>query len=200
MYTPGEVARHHTNGDAWVIVNGAVYDMSSYADSHPGGLMPILKRAGKDVSGMFWSLHSVETISFAKRYYIGELSEEGKKEQLLVRQAAWRQQHAEELAVTSEAKQAGLGAEQVAKERKQESDVDDMEDMEDLRVHAHVLNLFRTQKLFKISFCFRYCFDFVACMCSPSQSRRVGICLVGFVPHFGCQVSREAQRRTNKAR
>ena len=36
-YTMSEVQKHKKRGDCWIVVDGVIYDASSYADSHPGG-------------------------------------------------------------------------------------------------------------------------------------------------------------------
>ncbi len=36
-YTAAEVATHKTAADCWTIVNGNVYDLTSYVSRHPGG-------------------------------------------------------------------------------------------------------------------------------------------------------------------
>ena len=38
-YTLNEVMQHCTNSDAWTVVNDKVYDLSDFANSHPGGPM-----------------------------------------------------------------------------------------------------------------------------------------------------------------
>ena len=34
----GEVNQHKSQGDAWVVVDGVVYDISHFVDAHPGGV------------------------------------------------------------------------------------------------------------------------------------------------------------------
>lgn len=36
-YTAAEVATHKTANDCWTIINGNVYDLTSYVSRHPGG-------------------------------------------------------------------------------------------------------------------------------------------------------------------
>lgn len=36
--TAAELARHNTEHDVWLAIDGRVYDFSSYIDLHPGGL------------------------------------------------------------------------------------------------------------------------------------------------------------------
>lgn len=46
MYTPVQIL----NGRAWVIVDGAVLDVSSFAKRHPGGARLIMNAMGTDVT------------------------------------------------------------------------------------------------------------------------------------------------------
>jgi cytochrome b involved in lipid metabolism len=48
--TTAEVAAHATSTDCWTIVDGKVYDMTSYFGRHPGGDETILPLCGKDGS------------------------------------------------------------------------------------------------------------------------------------------------------
>ncbi|KAJ8600635.1 hypothetical protein CTAYLR_006920 [Chrysophaeum taylorii] len=46
-FTRSQVAKHDSPDDAWIIVDGKVYDISSYIDDHPGG-SAILNNLGAD--------------------------------------------------------------------------------------------------------------------------------------------------------
>jgi len=37
-YSVTEVAKHNTLNDAWLIINGYVYDVTQFARNHPGGV------------------------------------------------------------------------------------------------------------------------------------------------------------------
>ncbi|CAK9043024.1 Acyl-lipid (8-3)-desaturase B (Delta(5) fatty acid desaturase B) (Delta-5 fatty acid desaturase B), partial [Durusdinium trenchii] len=46
--TREEVAKHNKAEDAWIIVDGDVYDVTKFAGVHPGGTQILLEYAGKD--------------------------------------------------------------------------------------------------------------------------------------------------------
>eukprot|EP01116_Phalansterium_solitarium_P020515 TRINITY_DN608_c0_g1_i1.p1 TRINITY_DN608_c0_g1~~TRINITY_DN608_c0_g1_i1.p1 ORF type:complete len:494 (+),score=81.24 TRINITY_DN608_c0_g1_i1:68-1549(+) len=52
-----ELAKHTGPKDAWVAIDGMVYDLSDYLEDHPGGPAPILAYAGKDSTEAFNSVH-----------------------------------------------------------------------------------------------------------------------------------------------
>jgi len=39
-----EVSRHNSSADAWIIVDGKVYDVTTYVDLHPGGRLTAVLR------------------------------------------------------------------------------------------------------------------------------------------------------------
>lgn len=56
--TIAEVARHNTEGDAYIVVDNKVYDVSKFAAVHPGGRKILLGVAGKDATRQFKQFHS----------------------------------------------------------------------------------------------------------------------------------------------
>ena len=52
-----EIAKHCTKDDAWMAINGRVYDVSPYMDFHPGGVPELVRGAGKDATALFNSFH-----------------------------------------------------------------------------------------------------------------------------------------------
>jgi flavocytochrome c len=57
-FSLNEVATHAMESDCWTVVNGLVYDLSSYAEEHPGGLAAIRESCGIDSTKRFLSAHS----------------------------------------------------------------------------------------------------------------------------------------------
>ncbi len=51
-YAMSEVAQHNNQDDCWLVINGKVYDVTSFIPDHPGG-NEILKGCGKDATSLF---------------------------------------------------------------------------------------------------------------------------------------------------
>ncbi len=76
-----EVAKHNSSGDCWLIIDGKVYDVSSYIDYHPGGPEAIIPYCGKDATRAFQTKdreesrnHSSRAYNLLKNYYVGDLN------------------------------------------------------------------------------------------------------------------------------
>ncbi|KAN0129166.1 acyl-coa dehydrogenase [Lactarius tabidus] len=63
-FTVEEVAKHNKEGDLWIIVDSRVYDVSKFANLHPGGAAVLLvdSIAGKDATQAFFGLHRLEVL------------------------------------------------------------------------------------------------------------------------------------------
>ncbi len=51
--TSSETAKHNTESDCYMIVNGKVYDVTTYLPVHPGGASRIIQYCGKDGTQAF---------------------------------------------------------------------------------------------------------------------------------------------------
>jgi cytochrome b involved in lipid metabolism len=51
-FTRDQVSTHNSPKSSWIIIDGLVYDISSFAALHPGGEKLILEYAGQDVTGI----------------------------------------------------------------------------------------------------------------------------------------------------
>jgi cytochrome b involved in lipid metabolism len=56
-YSASDVARHNSKADCWSIINGGVYDLTSWIPRHPGGERAIEGLCGKDGSAAFNGQH-----------------------------------------------------------------------------------------------------------------------------------------------
>ena len=55
--TKQELRKHKKRKDAWMALNGAVYNVTHYMDFHPGGWDELVKGAGRDATDMFNEIH-----------------------------------------------------------------------------------------------------------------------------------------------
>uniref|UniRef100_A0A1I8ISH9 Cytochrome b5 heme-binding domain-containing protein n=1 Tax=Macrostomum lignano TaxID=282301 RepID=A0A1I8ISH9_9PLAT len=73
--SPEELAKHNKPGDCWMALNGQVYNVSKYADFHPGGPDELMLGAGEDATDLFNSVHRwVNFESMLRRCHVGPLT------------------------------------------------------------------------------------------------------------------------------
>jgi cytochrome b5 len=76
-----EVARHSTEKDCWMVVNGLVYDVTSFLEEHPGGEDIMVDSSGRDATREFEDVgHSGEARAQLKELLIGALREPTEEE------------------------------------------------------------------------------------------------------------------------
>jgi len=56
--TKEELAKRSSASNAWIAINGKVYDVTQYISRHPGGRSTIMDGVGKDATQMFNRAHS----------------------------------------------------------------------------------------------------------------------------------------------
>lgn len=82
-YSKEEVATHNKEGDAWIIIDHLIYDVSRFAGMHPGGERELLNFAGKDTTELFYQLHRQEVLSkFGPKLVVGKVK--GSKQTIVV--------------------------------------------------------------------------------------------------------------------
>lgn len=76
-YLMAQVAAHNNAKSCWTVINGGVYDVTSWINQHPGGPQAILSLCGKDGSALFIMQHSGDTRPQQElaTFYIGKLSQ-----------------------------------------------------------------------------------------------------------------------------
>ena len=77
--TGEEVAKHNNEKDCWLIISGAVYNVTSYIPIHPGGANRIIPSCGTDATEAFMTQggqgqHSQDAVDALKLFYIGDLN------------------------------------------------------------------------------------------------------------------------------
>ncbi len=60
-YSLEEVSQHNTENSLWIVIDQAVYDVTSFHKSHPGGMGVLLNNGGKNVTTKFDNIkgHSI---------------------------------------------------------------------------------------------------------------------------------------------
>jgi len=74
-----EVSKHNSVNDCWTVVNNQVYDLTSYLNSHPGGVRNIEQICGKDGSILFQNQHGSQSRpnNVLSGFILGSLSDPG---------------------------------------------------------------------------------------------------------------------------
>ncbi|KAI0506034.1 glycolate oxidase [Xylaria bambusicola] len=70
-----EVAKHSTEKDCWVVINGKIWDVSDFLVEHPGGAGVIAKYAGRDATKAYSEAHGAELVKsmLPASNYMGEV-------------------------------------------------------------------------------------------------------------------------------
>ena len=80
LITIDELRKHDNGQDPWFVINGEVYQGTSYLKEHPGGAQSIVAVAGLDASDEFLAIRECSSISYLRHitYAIWEDSETAK--------------------------------------------------------------------------------------------------------------------------
>ena len=78
-YTVKEVEKHNKRDDLWIIIDHKVYDITEFANTHPGGKQLLYSVGGQDATEYFYELHRKEILlEIADEYNIGHIQANGK--------------------------------------------------------------------------------------------------------------------------
>lgn len=76
FYSRADVRAHATRDDAWTIVDGNVYDVTTWIPRHPGGDRLLLAFAGRDCTDEFAAFHRPEVRKRLDAFLVGETEPE----------------------------------------------------------------------------------------------------------------------------
>merc|ERR1712087_376832 len=66
------VAKHATNEDIWMAINGKVYNVTKYMEEHPGGEEVLMDKAGQDATEEFEDVgHSNDARKTLETFIVG---------------------------------------------------------------------------------------------------------------------------------
>ncbi|KAL9080836.1 MAG: hypothetical protein Q9159_007493, partial [Coniocarpon cinnabarinum] len=74
--TRESVSQHNNIDDLWLIVDHKVYDLTDFADAHPGGSVVLQQVAGTDATTAFYNLHRHNILQKYSSLCIGTLENE----------------------------------------------------------------------------------------------------------------------------
>lgn len=73
-YTVEEVGKHNKKDDCWIIIDNNIYDITEFANIHPGGKQLLYSVGGQDATEYFYELHREEILlEVGDEYVIGTL-------------------------------------------------------------------------------------------------------------------------------
>ncbi|KAJ4859021.1 cytochrome b5-like heme/Steroid binding domain-containing protein [Trichoderma breve] len=76
--TTAQLSKHSSRQDLWVAVNGRVYDLTNFAEDHPGGINVLEECAGTDASEPFeYAGHSTNTVKTMRQFLVGNMEDVG---------------------------------------------------------------------------------------------------------------------------
>lgn len=75
IFTKIDVSSHSSSDSCWAIIEGKVYDLTSWIGKHPGGDKAILSICGKDGTEAFDGKHGMDPKAKAvlPKFYLGDL-------------------------------------------------------------------------------------------------------------------------------
>ena len=75
-FTREQVTKNNNADSLHVIIDSKVYDLTDFADAHPGGVHVLLQVAGQDATSEFYSMHRHEILTKYAKMVIGTIQGE----------------------------------------------------------------------------------------------------------------------------
>ncbi|GMG99114.1 hypothetical protein Nepgr_000954 [Nepenthes gracilis] len=66
-----ELRTHNKRGNLWISLQGKIYDVSEWANKHPGGDLPLLNLAGQDATDAFVAFHPGSAWQYLDKFFTG---------------------------------------------------------------------------------------------------------------------------------
>lgn len=69
-----EIKQHRSQSSCWIVIDGNVYDVSTWLAKHPGGELVITNSSGVDVTDLFNAYHRPSVRRMLSPFYIGKVA------------------------------------------------------------------------------------------------------------------------------
>ncbi|KAI0513535.1 hypothetical protein KFK09_009560 [Dendrobium nobile] len=66
-----ELGKHSSPSDLWISIQGKVYNVTDWVNSHPGGEIPLLNLAGQDATDAYVAFHPASAWKHLDRFFVG---------------------------------------------------------------------------------------------------------------------------------
>ncbi|KAK9749102.1 hypothetical protein RND81_02G102700 [Saponaria officinalis] len=66
-----ELKTHNKRDDLWISIFGKVYNVSEWANHHPGGDLPLIYFSGQDVTNVFLAYHPTSSSQYLNNFFTG---------------------------------------------------------------------------------------------------------------------------------
>lgn len=77
-YSLEEIAKHNTEDNLWIIIDGNVYNVTKFLEEHPGGRKALLNYGGKDASISFHKIkkhfENEKLQEYLDKFFIGKVA------------------------------------------------------------------------------------------------------------------------------
>lgn len=69
--TEQELKTHNKRSDLWISIQGKIYNVTDWANHHPGGDTPLLNLAGQDVTDAYVAYHPGSAYQYLRKFFTG---------------------------------------------------------------------------------------------------------------------------------